>query len=113
MATVSFHKKTGDTKTDLQVTLKDGDRNVVDVTGATVKFSMLLEGGTTLVINEGAVTLVTAASGIVKYEWTAPDVTLAGTFLGEFEVTYSDGSIETFANNKVNQLYIIFEGELA
>ena len=112
MATVSFYMKVGDTKPDLQVSLKDGDGNGVDVTGATVKFSMLLEGGTTLTINEGTVTLVTPASGIVKYQWTAPDVALAGTFLGEFEVTYSGGGIETFANSKANQLYIIFEDEL-
>ena len=38
-------------------------------------------------------------AGRVKYVWQTGDTDTAGTFQGEFEVTYTSGEIETFPND--------------
>ena len=46
-----------------------------------------------------AATIIGALTGQVRYAWSASDTALIGTYNGEFEVTYSDNSVETFPNN--------------
>jgi len=46
-----------------------------------------------------AMTIVDATGGIVQYDWQTGDTDTVGTYNVEFEVTYSDSSIETFPNN--------------
>ncbi len=111
MTHVRFYIKQNDTSPALQVTLKDGDGNAVDVTGATTVFSMSVGGVTK--VSEQSVTAVTAASGIVKYDWQAGDTGTVGNYLGEFEVTFGDGTIQTYPNNHDNRLEIIVGSEIA
>jgi len=42
--------------------------------------------------------IANASEGEVKYEWADGDTDQTGKFEAEFEVTYSDGSVETFPN---------------
>ncbi|MDX1810435.1 MAG: BppU family phage baseplate upper protein [Gammaproteobacteria bacterium] len=93
-----FEIKRNDTSPDLECTLQGNDGVSVDITGATVRFHMTKKGETTPKVDALA-TNVDEASGKVKYEWNAADTDTKGVFRGEFEVTYSDGSIETFPNN--------------
>ena len=95
--TTPFYLKTGDTSPALSVTLKDADGNAVDLTGATVVFNMNNEDDEQ-VIDRGACTILVAASGTVKYSWSAADTATAGYYTAEFEVTYSDTTVETFPN---------------
>lgn len=44
-------------------------------------------------------TIVDASNGIVKYDFTASDTDTTGWYWAEFEVTFSDASIETFPNS--------------
>lgn len=94
---MTFYIKQDDTSPELQATLKDADGTAIDLTGATVRFHMRQSGSTTAKV-DAAATVVTAASGIVKYTWSAADTDTEGRFEGEFEVTYADGSIETVPN---------------
>ncbi len=112
MAQEDFYITQGDTAPLLRVTLKDAADVAVDVTGATIKFSMVDRAGGQQIVNEAAVTLVTASSGIVEYAWVAADTAKGGSFRGAFEVTYSGGKIETFPNNRANPLIIHIEPEL-
>jgi hypothetical protein len=57
---------------------------------------MSADGGAVVV--DRAAVIVTPADGTVRYDWQAGDTAPAGRFLAEFEVTYSDGAIETFPN---------------
>lgn len=57
----------------------------VDLTGATVKFSMFAEDGTAIV-NEANATIITAAQGKVSYSFSGVDVDAAGTYYGYFIV---------------------------
>ena len=109
MAQQDFYISTGDSDPELQVTLKDADDAVVDVTGATITFSMRRKGRReTPIVDREAVTLVTPSSGIVKYSWPTDgtDTPAQGDYDAEFRVTYSGGRIETFPNSKKNKMIV-------
>jgi hypothetical protein len=109
----TFYIKQNDTAPNLLVTLKDGSGNGVNVIGATVVFN-LRDGKTKAQkINDGSCTLINGAGGTVQYVWGSGDTNTPGVWLGEFQVTYSGGGIETFPNNKANTLYIVVTSELS
>jgi len=91
-----FNIKRNDTAPAISGTCKDADDAAKNLTSATVRFHMLDDDGETVV--DEAATLTDAANGIVSYAWAAADTDTAGGFRGEFEVTYSDSTIETFPN---------------
>lgn len=102
MAT-KFYIKQNDTKPSITAQLLS-DGSAVDLTGATVKFHM----GSTI---DAAATITDAATGNVRYDWASGDTATAGTYNAEFEVTFSDGKIETFPNDEY--LLIVITEEVA
>lgn len=94
---MTFYIKQNDTQPRMLATLKDGDENLIDLTGASVRFHMRTVGGS--VVTDSAAVVVTAGSGLVRYDWQAADTDTVGSYQAEFEVTYADGTIETFPNN--------------
>lgn len=103
---MTFYVKQNDTSPAMLATLQDADGNAVNVTGATVRFHMRAVGSTTVVVDEAA-TIVTAADGIVRYDWQAADTDTIGSYQAEFEVTYADSSVETFPNDGYIRVEII------
>jgi hypothetical protein len=78
--------------------LKDAFGSPVNVTGATIVFSMRLKpAGAVKVVTQAAV-VVAAGTGRVRYEWTASNTDTANEYEGEFQVTYANGKIQTFPN---------------
>lgn len=110
MSNSPFYIKQDDTSPALLVELTPSD---VDITGATgVVFSMRQRGSTTAKVNRAAAALVSPAGpASLSYAWDAADTDTAGEFEGEFEVTRSDGSIETFPND--GYIAIIITGDIA
>jgi len=98
-----FNIKQGDTRPTLLAQLYN-DSSETDLTGAIVMFHM----GE---IVDAAATITDAVSGTVSYQWVTADTETAGTFDAEFEVTFSDGRIETYPNNK--HLEIMVTGQIA
>lgn len=64
----------------------------VDLTGATVKLRMRASDGTLKV--DTAATIVTAATGAVRYDWGASDLNTAGEYLAWWRVTFGSGAIQ-------------------
>lgn len=96
MADVSIRKGDRLPQLDRQF-LVDGSG--VNLTGSTVTFNMYKASDGTQVITDGTVTIVTAATGNVRYSWTASDATLdADTYLASFTATYGDGRKLTAPN---------------
>ena len=95
---MTFFVKQNDTSPKLAATLKDGNGQVVDVTGASVRFHMAKLNSST-VITDASATVTNAPAGTVEYAWTASDTASIGTFRGEFEVTFPTGLIETYPNS--------------
>lgn len=103
-----FSLKQHDRKPSIQATLLL-DGSPVNLTGATVKFIMATGPGTTPKVNSSAV-VVTAASGIVRYDWLAVNTDTAGSFDAEWEVTFSDGTKQTFPT--IDYISIDIEADL-
>ena len=84
----TFYIKRGDTAPALRFALLP---ETVDLTGANVVFVM--DG-----LGRLPAQIITASPPVVEYDWQPGDTDQAGLRRAEFEVTYSDGAVETFPN---------------
>lgn len=105
---MAFSIKQNDTSPSLRATLQDAAGSPINLLGADVQFHMKSVDGT-LKVNQ-PMTVVSTSGGIVEYDWQSADTNTAGTFYAEFEVTYSDNSIETFPNT--DNIAIVITPEL-
>ncbi len=94
---MTFSIKKGDTSPALRATLRYDDCTTINLTGASARFHMRQTGSASVLIDAAAV--VVSVAGIVEYRWTAPNTATVGAYEGEFEITYSDGKIETFPSD--------------
>ena len=94
---MAFNIKQNDTSPSLGATLKDAQLTPINLVGSTVKFHMKSSDGVVKVNQSMVVT--DAINGVVQYNWVTGDTDTVGTYYIEFQVTYSDSSIETFPNN--------------
>lgn len=91
----TFNLKTGDTSPALLYRLDPA----VNLAGASVVFNMRPRGGGAVVVDRAAASIEGDPSeGVVRYDWDPADTAAAGRFEAEFEVTYTDGTVETFPN---------------
>lgn len=91
-----FTIKADDTSPALKYQLLTASRDPVDLSGANeVRFLM---GDVVAADTNSGVTITDAANGKVKYEWQTGDTSEAGHYDAEWEVEYSDGTVETFPN---------------
>jgi hypothetical protein len=88
-----FLMVSGDLKPSILATLQFSDGTAVNLTGCTVQFQMS-QGGTTL-LNKPAV-IVNASAGQVRYDWASGDTNVQGVCKGQFQVTFSDTTVQTF-----------------
>lgn len=90
-----IYVKQGDTRPAAATQLTKG-LTAVDLTSATeVKFKMRQLRQVDLSV-DGAATITDAATGMVEYRWQASDTEDAGEYVAEWQVLWSDGSIESF-----------------
>jgi hypothetical protein len=94
---MAFTIKQNDTSPSIQVTLEDSASVAIPLVGASVKLHMKSLDGV-IKINE-AMTIADADNGVVQYDWQTGDTDTVGIYYIEFQVTYSDSSIETFPNS--------------
>ena len=79
----------------------DGD-DVVDLTGATVTFTLRDSAGVAKV-SDAAATLLDATNGIVEYQLKTADVDTQGFFFAQFKITIS-GDFYLVPNDSVQRL---------
>jgi hypothetical protein len=89
----TFQIKRGDTGPAIRYALSPAS---IDLTGATVRFKMAPVGGETVLDQIAAV--ITTSPPVVEYAWAEADTATAGRYNAEWEVTYSDATVETFPN---------------
>lgn len=101
-----FTLKAHDRRPSIQATLTQGG-TAVDLTSAlSVKFIMAATPSGTVTVNTTA-TILTAASGIVKYDWGATDTATPGNYLAEWEVTWATGIKQTFPTLTTHTISIL------
>jgi hypothetical protein len=96
--TDTLELKRGDTAPAVQAPLyaDDAATTPLDLAGATVEFVMAKtasEPGTPKLT--GACTVTDPTAGKVEYGWQAGDTDTAGSYMAEFQITWSDGTIQT------------------
>lgn len=75
----------------------------VVLTGASVVFSMKnVDTGEVKISREAAIIVTETVTPTVKYNWQVGDTDTPGLYKAEFEVTYSDATVETFPNDLEN-----------
>jgi hypothetical protein len=100
----NFFLKVGDRLPPITRTLRDANSQPVDISNTTVQFKLKAIGGGAVL--GGAATITSASGGAVSYSWQTADTAAAGLYLGEWEVTFSGGSIETFPNSGYDLIMI-------
>ncbi len=96
----------GDTLPYLDFTLvSDTSDTPHNLSGATVTFSMIDDNGDSKIQN-GACTIVGAATGEVRYSFAAADTDTAGIFYGEFQVVFSSGKKLSFPEGEYIRITI-------
>jgi len=103
-----FYLKRGDTSPAIKYQLQDHDGNAVDISGAEVRFIMEDHSGTVIIDDDtnGNVSIIDATNGQVKYDWQSSDTRSSGFFLAEWEVTFSNGAVETWPNSHTLDIQI-------
>lgn len=87
-----FIVKQDDLFPPVDATVTDADGTVVDVTGATIKFSMRnSRSPSTVKVNGATGSIVDAAAGKIRYTMVGTDTDTPGTYEGEFQVIPSQG----------------------
>ncbi|MDD9266040.1 BppU family phage baseplate upper protein [Paenibacillus sp. GCM10023248] len=102
--------KRGDTRTAIKAALISPKGTPVKLNNASVKFKMATYRKGSILVNREA-DILSADDGIVSFVFEPEEVTTLGTMKAEFEVTYEDGSVETFPNQ--GYILINFESDLA
>jgi len=95
---MTFYIKQNDTSPTMLATLKDGDGTLIELSGSTVRFHMRPLGSDSTTV-DAAASVYDYDAGQVSYAWSASDTATAGLYEAEFEVTNTEGTIETFPNN--------------
>jgi hypothetical protein len=105
MPEADFNLRQGDTSSLLARTLRDELADPVDLEGASVRFHMTSIAGGEPKVDEAAANEQVGngsdgSKGKVEYAWQADDTDTPGLFLGEFQVTFANGKVQTFPNNR-------------
>jgi hypothetical protein len=104
---MTFYIKQNDTSPAMLADLLDANGQPVDINGASVRFHMRPISSAQVKISEDAV--IVSQNGVVRYDWQTGDTDAIGSYKAEFQVTYGDGSIETFPNDGYIRVEIIAE----
>lgn len=87
----------GDTLPSVSATLSDAN-GAVNLTGATVTFSLTL-GGVAVIVDR-ACTVTDATAGQVSVAWQAGDTANYGNAFAQFKATWADGT-QSFPNSRL------------
>jgi hypothetical protein len=102
-----FYIKQNDTRPAIAANLTDANAAAVNLTGATVKFSMRVEPAGTVKVSAAAATIDDAEAGQVSYNWTASDTNTADDYEAEFQVTFVGGAVQTFPGRNWIAVHVI------
>ena len=89
---LDFNIRRTDTLPSVSGTLLDPDGNPVNLTGASAEFIWRLSTDAKSAAVSGSAVVVDTTNGVVRFDWSSGETDVAGIYLGEFEVTFSDSN---------------------
>lgn len=98
--------KRNDTSPAFTAALLDSVGAPVNLAGAAARF-LMRDPRTRVLVVDGAMTIVDEAAGTVRYDWVAGDTKKAAVYQVEVQVTFLDGTIETFPNGSHHRLEVL------
>lgn len=101
-----FVIKQFNTLPSLEATLLDSNGIAVNLTGASISFSMRSLDDETNVVT-GDAFILNAALGKVVFQWAAGNTDVSGAYIAEFDVTFSNGGKESFPNSDYIQINVV------
>jgi len=102
-----FFIKRNDRRETLERILKGSTGAIVDISGAAVKFIMRETLTGVIKINSVATIVGAGTDGHVRYSWAAGDTDTAGLYDAEWQVTFADGTPQTFPNDGYLVVHIL------
>ena len=105
MAIRPLYLKRNDTQPYYFAQLVDSSNNPVDLTGASIVFTMKLVDGP-IKVNRQAATITNATNGEFEYRWSAGDTDTPGIYNIEFEITLAGGGKLSAPANEDAQVII-------
>ena len=91
-----FYIKEDDTRPAITAILTDANDAAVNLTGASVAFSMRVEPAGTVKLSAVLANVTNAEAGQVSYNWATGDTDTPADYEAEFQVTFAGGAIQTF-----------------
>lgn len=88
--------KQNDTRPAITYQALQGNGSPISLSGATIVFSMRNSQNQTIKVNRAGATIVNASLGTMMWTPASGNYDTIATYEGEFEVTFSDGGIQTF-----------------
>lgn len=104
-----MNMKQNDRRPAFPATLKHGTEAISLVEATSVQFKMRPTWDMELKVDAPAA-ITNAVEGQVEYRWATGDTDTVGEFLAEWEVTWSDGTNETFPT--IDHDRVIIHGDL-
>ena len=91
--------KKDDTRPHLDVALEDEEGFPMNLTGATITFSMRDAATKVAKVTNSSCTVLDALRGEVRHSWTTSMTDTEGVFEGEFQVTDFESRVQTFPSS--------------
>ena len=87
--------------------LEYDEETPINLTGATVTMTMILDDAEIPTVDKGACVVITPLEGKIHYEWTAGETDVVGMYRIEFVVTFADLSTLSVPSNDVLWMFIM------
>ena len=116
---MTFYIKQGNTSPALLRQMRDGTGAPVNLTGATVDFSLAKVAGPLVLtrvaaavwsgpvtLADGSTITVTPVDGWMRFVWPSGGIVDAGVYHCEFNATFSGGALETVPNSGYEEVHV-------
>lgn len=101
-----LYLKKGATLPAAESVLGYSDGSVQDLSAATVSFHLRHKTTGAAVSLAGAVSVVDATAGLVRYNWNAADTAAPGVYEAEWKVVLTNGEVGIFPSRGYNEVII-------